>query len=313
MEAHFAKKYLEKTNATSLARSTCAVCWERKHTTNTKFRPLLLATHELSYLREEGEWAAAANDSFTYDPPFNVLNGLPLLPSTFVASDPNNAQVPVCNDCFTSVEKGVVPARSIANKNWVGPQSVQMKSANTPTKLLTCPIRSKIYVSKLTKIGQRKNRQCAVRHCTIAFPQTNPISQSLLPAPLTTLPSCFNVTFVGNAKPTQKQLQKKFGIKKAEVLELLDQWHRNGHPAFQSGSWDYSALADIELAEQTPVEDLLRSLGCVDDIDDEADQVAEANQQQYVPGNTTVKFLKPQQLHCCPVLYSRRTRSGGCS
>ena len=164
-----------------------------------------------------------------------------------------------------------------------------MKNANLPTRLLVCPVRTKIYVVKLTKNGKPDSRQRAVNGSTIAFPQNNPISATSLPFPPSSLKDSFHAVFLGRADPTTEQLEKMFRVKKVEVLELLNDFKKNGHPSFQAGSWDPSALSEIEENELLDVLDSLAN--CVDIIEPEVEEKIEVEQTSYIGRYLSFSFV----------------------
>ena len=152
-----------------------------------------------------------------------------------------------------SIRAGCIPPRSIANNLWIGKPSASMSRLTLPGRLLTNPIRNRIFVLKLKNYADPLTKQRGVKGSCISFPQKNPLNSTEkdeLPRPLSELPEHLQVVFVGNTKPTEKQLQKMFKVNADDVTESLAQWHLNGHKGF-SGNWNEANIQSIRACKNT--------------------------------------------------------------
>ena len=128
-----------------------------------------------------------------------------------------------------------------------------MSRLTLPGRLLTNPIRNRIFVLKLKNWADPSTKQRGVKGSCISFPQKNPLNSTEkddLPRPLSELPEFLQIIFVGNTKPTEKQLQKMFRVDADDVTESLEQWHLNGHKGF-SGNWNEANIQSIRDCKDT--------------------------------------------------------------
>jgi hypothetical protein len=167
-----------------------------------------------------------------------------------------------------------IPPRSIANNLWIGDPSASMRRLTLPGRLLTNPIRNRIFVLKLKNWADPSTKQRGVKGSCISFPQKNPLAateRDVLPRPLSELPEYLQIIFVGNTKPTEKQLQKMFKVSADDVTDSLAQWRLNEHRGF-SGTWNEANLQSIrECKDTTSI-----IAGCVSFATDDDDRRSKA-------------------------------------
>jgi hypothetical protein len=71
-----------------------------------------------------------------------------------------------------------IPPRSIANNLWIGDPSASMRRLTLPGRLLTNPIRNRIFVLKLKNWADPSTKQRGVKGSCISFPQKNPLADN---------------------------------------------------------------------------------------------------------------------------------------
>jgi hypothetical protein len=139
------RKMHRKLDHSSLHKGPCAVCWEDTLTESLRWlkvdNPCTLSY--FSTLSIHGKWSDKA--VFEFNGAFTIFNNIPLLEKAF---NRTTGSIPVCHTCDICLSDARLPPRSIANNLWIGPQSNTMRTLSVPAKILTSPIRQKIFIFK---------------------------------------------------------------------------------------------------------------------------------------------------------------------
>ena len=253
IEKECIRKFQAKINHDTMQKGCCAVCWEL-HFENENFVESIHlqnvtceeAVSSLQILVLEGVWDKET-EPFQFSGIFEDLSGYPLLHK---AMDQETGFVSVCTRCSKHIsDHSTIPPRAMANNLLFGDQSEEMSSLSIPEKLLMAPIRQRAFIVKLESHCDPKTAQRGVRGQVIAFPQDNCLLKLEgdigLPRPLTSLPDNLVIIFVGDKQPTEKQLKKIFKVRGQVVRRCLETWRKNGHPAYQEGTWNEEAFSSI--------------------------------------------------------------------
>ena len=239
------RKMHQKLNHKTLLKQPCAVCWEDVYASS--LRPCFISEPtSLAYftqLETMGRWDSRAE--FSFAPPFQDFNGLPLFEKAF---DSVLESIPVCSMCSHHLDTKKLPPRSVANNLWIGEQTETMKNLSIPAKLLTSPIRQKMFVFKCITYGNPKEAQHGVKGSTIAFHQDNVVPTSTsLPLSVNQISDNFQIIFVGNREPSPAQMEKLFSVKRVTVETVLSEYKANGHPGYiGQDTWNAEALQELE-------------------------------------------------------------------
>ena len=256
---HCVKHYLETVMPEALRMYICAACGEQKH--NAEFDktgawsvqdmldvPSCPTTGKHPLFCDTLPVEQKCQDPRKPEEFLAELEGL-VLEKAAVYADGDAVKMQVCQECARCLERGEVPEFALANGLWTGTLPPEFSDLTLPEQLLVSIARIRVYAFRLRSSFGPDGAQRAYKGNCIAFPQNVQNIAAVLPRPVEELAEMINVVFVGSGKPSKKQMEKIFKVRRSKVMSFL-RWLKANNDVYKKIN------ISEENAERLPEEDI---------------------------------------------------------
>ncbi len=140
-----------------------------------------------------------------------------------------------CKECLRCLERGKLPACSLANGLQIGTTPSELTDLKIGEKLLIAKVRPSIQIIKFREICGAGSELRGIKGNTISFHQdisTIATKVNTLPHKIDDLCEHMKVIFVGSRKPSKKQLQNVLEVRRHKVQSAL-KWLKKNNPLYK--------------------------------------------------------------------------------
>jgi hypothetical protein len=250
-------KFRENTSCISLRELPCAICsgmFSSEHWTNIDVNKIDMALLEVDKELERPMF----DIDFVYEHPYIDESGYKVLldrngfigrntNTEHLHQDINNIEfkenpfnLRVCSDCKRSLDAGKTPLLSLANM-WNGPTPLCLEGLTIPEQLLISP---GYLCMNLIQLSNRKHTHHKLKGHIVTLTQNPTSLTTILPLPMYRLCDHLKVVFVGQGRPSEKQLKKVLRVRKNKIAIALN-WLINHNILYKDITLDKMRLASL--------------------------------------------------------------------
>ncbi|KAJ7509050.1 hypothetical protein B0H11DRAFT_1691104, partial [Mycena galericulata] len=176
-----------------------------------------------------------------------------LIDSDSLTKNPDTGRPAIitCKKCASDLRADRVPARAIANHNYLGPVPPELQSLTVVEEAMIALCRAKCWIIQLRDDESDTSiptSQRGVRGHIIVYPQRPSAVATALPPSLDDITTPICVIFIGSKPPTPEWLQKKASpliVRKEKVMNALA-WLKIHNHLYRDIPINTSALDALE-------------------------------------------------------------------
>ena len=187
--------------------------------------------------------------------------------------------ISICNNCYSQLSSGSLPAKALANFRWIGPVPEELKDLTWVEEAFVA--RSHLF-GRVFRLEQRRHGEptySSLKGHIVLVPQNTMRLLDILPMSPDSLADIAHVVWVGRSEPDLSKLAPQFTVRKHRVTDVL-RWLQQHHEDYQNimidnmelDKWPSvfiteALLSSIARVRSGEVEDIMRDGFATEQID----------------------------------------------